>query len=158
MEQVSQDDDVRRFIERFALLLTEAGMPRMPSRVFACVLAEDSGQLTAGELAERLGVSPAGISGAVRYLIQVGILERHREPGERRDRYRLHDDLWYEVYAYREGMLRRWEGALAEGVELLGPDRPAGRRVDETREFFAFLREELPAMMERWRATRPQPR
>jgi DNA-binding transcriptional regulator GbsR (MarR family) len=147
-------EDVRRFVERFGLLLTEAGMPRMPARVFACVLADDDGRLTAGELAERLDVSPAAISGAVRYLMQVGMLDRRREPGERRDHYVLRDDLWYEVYAYRGEMLRRWEQAMVEGAELLGTDRPAGRRIEETREFFAFLREELPAMMERWRARR----
>jgi hypothetical protein len=27
--------------------------------------------------------------------------------------------------------------------------------LEETREFFAFLREELPALMERWRARQP---
>ena len=52
-------------------------------------------------------------------------------------------------------MLRRWEQAMAEGAEALGPESPAGRRLEETREFFAFLREELPAMMERWRARQP---
>jgi DNA-binding transcriptional regulator GbsR (MarR family) len=140
-----------RFVERFALLLTEAGMPRMPARVFACILAEDEGRLTAGALAERLDVSPAAVSGAVRYLTQAGMIERGREPGERRDDYRLHDDVWYEIYASRGEMLRRWEQAMAQGVELLGTDRPAGRRLEETREVLAFLQEELPAMMARWR-------
>ena len=46
------------FVERFALLLDEAGMPRMPARAFAAILAEDAGRLTARELAERLAVSP----------------------------------------------------------------------------------------------------
>jgi DNA-binding transcriptional regulator GbsR (MarR family) len=73
-------------------------------------------------------VSPAAVSGAVRYLIQVGMVVRGREPGARRDDYRLHDDVWYEIYAYRGEMLRRWEQAMAQGVELLGTDRPAGRR------------------------------
>jgi DNA-binding transcriptional regulator GbsR (MarR family) len=145
------DDAVRRFVERFALLLAEAGMARMPARAFACILAEDSGQLTAAELAERLEVSPAAISGAVRYLTQVGMVVREREPGARRDHYRLHRDVWSEMYIERAAALRRWEDAMAEGVQLLGTDRPAGRRVDETREFFAFLRKELPAVMERWR-------
>ena len=31
------------FVEHFALLLDEAGMPRMPARAFAAVLAEDAG-------------------------------------------------------------------------------------------------------------------
>jgi DNA-binding transcriptional regulator GbsR (MarR family) len=147
----TDDEDVRRFIERFAVLLTDAGMARMPARAFACVLAEDSGQLTAAELAERLDVSPAAVSGAVRYLTQVSMLVRTREPGARRDSYRLHDDVWAEMYISRAALLRHWEDAMAEGAELLGTDRPAGRRIAETGEFFAFLREELPAVMERWR-------
>jgi DNA-binding transcriptional regulator GbsR (MarR family) len=151
---VHDEQSLARFVERFALLLTDAGMPRMPSRVFAAVLADDRGRMTAGELAERLGVSPAAISGAVRYLMQVGLLDRHREPGERRDHYELRDDFWYELYAHRGEMLRRWEEAMADGVALLGTERPAGRRLNESREFFAFLREELPALMERWRARR----
>ena len=92
------------------------------------------------------------MSGAVRYLTQAGMVSRGREPGARRDDYRLHDDVWYELYAYRGEMLRRWEQAMDEGAEALGRDTPAGQRLEETREFFAFLREELPALMERWRA------
>jgi DNA-binding transcriptional regulator GbsR (MarR family) len=155
MKGMNDDQALARFVERFALLLTDAGMPRMPSRVFARVLADDEGRMTAGELAERLGVSPAAISGAVRYLTQVGLLDRHREPGERRDHYQLRDDLWYELYAYRGEMLRRWEEAMQDGIAALGTGSPAGRRLEETREFFAFLRAELPALMERWRARRP---
>lgn len=144
------DADRARFVERFGVLLTEAGMPRMPARVFACILADDAGRLTAAELAERLAISPAAVSGAVRYLVQVGMVARGREPGARRDDYRLPDHLWYEVYAYRSDMLRRWEQAMADGAALLG-HTPAGRRIEETREFFAFLREELPALMDTWR-------
>ena len=142
------------FVERFALLLTEAGMARTPARVFACVLAEDSGRLTAGELAGRLSVSPAAISGAVRYLTQAGVLVRAREPGERRDHYAVHEHVWPEMFTTRMAMVRRWEEAMAEAVELLGTDRPAGRRLAETREFFAFMQAELPEMLRRWEERR----
>ena len=148
------DDVVRRFVERFAVLLSDSGMARMPARVFACVLAADAGQLTAAEPAERLEVSPAAISGAVRYLLQAGMIERTREPGARRDHYRLHDDVWGEMYLSRSALLRRWEDLMAEAVAAIGTDRPAGRRLEETRDFFAFLREELPAVMQRWKERR----
>ena len=140
----------RRFVERFGLLLAEAGMARMPARVFACVLAEDSGRLTAAELAERLHVSPAAISGAVRYLTQAAMLVRGREPGERRDHYALHGDVWVEMYTNRMALVRQWERALAEGVAAIGTDRPAGRRLEETREFFAFMQADYPDMLRRW--------
>ena len=143
------------FVEHFALLLDEAGMPRMPARAFAAILADDAGRLTARELAERLSVSPAAVSGAVRYLAQAGMVSRGREPGARVDDYRIHDDVWYETYAHRGEMLARWEHAMDEGAAALGRDTPAGRRLEETREFFAFLREELPALMARWRERQP---
>ncbi|MQA27430.1 MAG: MarR family transcriptional regulator, partial [Micromonosporaceae bacterium] len=39
-------------------VLADAGMARMPARVFVALLAADTGRLTASELAERLQVSP----------------------------------------------------------------------------------------------------
>ena len=145
------DDALLRFIERFALMLTEAGWPRMPARVFACLLCEDSGWLTAGGLASRLRVSPAAISGAVRYLIQIGLVSREREPGARTDHYRIDDDAWYEAIMRRNDALARWDEALADGVKMLGAGAAAGRRLEESREFFAFLHDEMAQMMERWR-------
>ena len=148
-----RDGDLR-FVEDFAFLLTESGVPRMPARVFACVLADDAGALTAAELAERLQVSPAAISGAVRWLMQMHLLTRGREPGARRDVYRIRDDQWYEATVFKTAALRRFEDVLAEGVEQLGADGPAAQRLSETQAFFAFFRAELPALLERWRASR----
>jgi DNA-binding transcriptional regulator GbsR (MarR family) len=142
---------VSGFIERFAVALAEAGFPRMPARVFAGLLATDSGRLTAPQLAELLQVSPAAISGAVRYLAQVNLASREREPGSRRDYYRVHDDVWYEAIAHRDQVLARWERSLREGIDVLGRDSAAGARMAETLAFFEFLQRELPALLKRWR-------
>ncbi|HEY6279929.1 MAG TPA: MarR family transcriptional regulator [Streptosporangiaceae bacterium] len=145
---------VRAFIERFAAVLVQAGMPPMPSRVFAAVLVTDSGRLTAAELAQLLEASPAAISGAVRYLAQLAMLGREREPGSRRDVYLLLDDLWYEIAIRRDQVLSHWVSAAREGVKLLGPESPAGRRLADSQDFFEFLQQEMPALLERWRAYR----
>ena len=142
------------FVERFASVLVDGGVPRMPARVFAVLLATDSGRMTAAELAELLQVSPAAVSGAVRYLSQVSLISREREPGTRRDVYRVQYDLWYEAIIRREALLERWQHALAEGVEAVGPDTPAGRRLAESVDFFAFLQTEMPALLTRWREQR----
>ena len=147
-------DAAARFIERFASVLVESGVPRMPARVFAALLTIDSGRLTASELAELLQISPAAVSGAVRYLTQVSLISREREPGSRRDVYRLHDDEWYEAIVRREPLLQRWERAVLEGVDAVGADTPAGRRLRDTAGFFEFLQAEMPAMLERWRVQR----
>jgi DNA-binding transcriptional regulator GbsR (MarR family) len=143
---------VARFIERFASVMVEGGVPRMPARVFAALLTRDDGRLTSAELAALLRVSPAAVSGAVRYLEQVSLVGREREPGSRRDRYVIQHDLWYEAVLAREPLLARWERALGEGVEALGADTPAGERLEGSVAFFEFLQEEMPALLARWRA------
>jgi predicted transcriptional regulator len=150
----TRDDKVQRFVERFAATLEQAGFPRMPARVFVALLATDSGALTAAELAERTHASPAAISGAVRYLAQLNLIAREREPGSRRDRYRVYDDAWYEAVVRRERLLSLWEDSAREGVEALGPKSAAGARMAETAAFFEFLRREMPAVLERWREER----
>jgi DNA-binding transcriptional regulator GbsR (MarR family) len=149
-----EDEAVRRFIERFALNLTEAGMARMPARVFATVLVAEDGRRTAAELAGQLGVSPAAISGAVRYLTQLRLVSRGREPGERVDHYRVSSGTWYEAIARRDEMVARWLVDLEDGVKAVGPDTAAGARLEETRQFFAYLLDEVPRMLDRWRARR----
>ncbi|MFE5191389.1 GbsR/MarR family transcriptional regulator [Streptomyces sp. NPDC056628] len=145
---------VSDFVEAFAAQLVEAGMQRMAARVFAALLASDSGALTSAELGERLQVSPAAISAAVRYLSQVHMVSREREPGSRRERYRVHSDQWYEALTDRDAVLRRWERTLREGVDSLGASTPGGRRLAETLAFFEYLEGELAAVMERWREHR----
>ncbi|MGP4048622.1 GbsR/MarR family transcriptional regulator [Streptomyces sp. 2A115] len=145
---------VSKFVESFAAHLVEAGMTRMPARVFAALLSSDSGALTSAEVGEQLQVSPAAVSGAVRYLAQQHMVSREREPGSRRERYRVHGNQWYEALTNRDAVLKRWEYALREGVEALGRETPAGRRLAETLAFFEFLDDELVKLMERWRAHR----
>jgi DNA-binding transcriptional regulator GbsR (MarR family) len=148
------EEAVRRFIERFALNLVEAGMARMPARVFAGVLVAEDGRQTAAELAELLQVSPAAISGAIRYLTQLRLVSREREPGERVDHYRISSDTWYEAVTRRDQMIARWEQDLQEGIKAVGPDTPAGVHLEETRAFFEFLRDEIPQMLAKWRERR----
>ncbi|MFE0444093.1 GbsR/MarR family transcriptional regulator [Streptomyces sp. PDY-4] len=147
---------VSRFVEHFAAQLVEAGLPRMPARVFAALLASDTGVLTSAELGERLQISPAAVSGAVRYLAQQHMVSREREPGSRRERYRVHGDQWYEALTNREAVIKRWEDALREGVTSLGAATPAGRRLAETLAFFEFVEKEIDSMMDRWRAHREE--
>ncbi|KOV60287.1 GbsR/MarR family transcriptional regulator [Streptomyces sp. MMG1121] len=149
-------ESVSRFVEHFAAQLVEAGMPRMPSRVFGALLASDAGTLTSAELGEQLKISPAAVSGAVRYLAQVHLVSREREPGSRRERYRVHSDQWYEALTNREAIIKRWEEALREGVASLGADTPAGRRLGETLDFFEFVEKEVVEVMERWRVYRDE--
>ncbi|MEU3061914.1 MarR family transcriptional regulator [Streptomyces subrutilus] len=149
---VRDEEAVSRFVERFAAQLNEAGMQRMAARVFAQLLASDGGAMTSAELGEALRISPAAVSGAVAYLTQVNMVSREREPGSRRDRYVLHNELWYETFTRRDQILTLWEKTLRDGAAGVGAATPAGARIAETAAFFAFMQSELVGMMDRWRA------
>jgi DNA-binding transcriptional regulator GbsR (MarR family) len=148
------DEAVRRFIERFASLLVEAGVPRMPARIFVALLAADSSRLTAADLADLLQASPAAVSGGVRYLIQVGLVSREGEPGSRRHHYRVPDDVWNELLLHRDRLLQRWADVLREGIKILGAGTPAGARMAESALYFDFVNAELPRLLARWREYR----
>jgi predicted transcriptional regulator len=156
-ERADRDDRaVLSFVERYASVLVDFGFPRMPARAFVALLSTDSGRLSAAELAGVLHVSPAAISGAMRWLIQLNLASREREPGSRQHVYRVHDDVWYEASMRRDQMLTRWDTTLREGIEILGPDTPAGRRMAESMAYVEFLQEELPALLSSWRKRRDE--
>lgn len=141
---------VRQFVERFAAALTEAGFKRMDARVYAALHATDSGRLTAAEIADILQVSPAAVSGAVRYLAQLNLIRREREPGSRRDVYVVENDSWYEAIVRRDEVILRWQARAREGIEILGPDTPAGRRMADSLFFFEFIYDELQELVGKW--------
>jgi predicted transcriptional regulator len=150
-------EEVLRFVERFAIVLASAGMARMPARVFAYALIDDADRYTATDLAQALRVSPAAISISVRDLVNAGLLGKQREPGDRTDTYVLYDeDIWSGIYLKREGLLEQFERVAAEGIELVGRGRPGGRRLAETAAYFAFMRKEMPELVERWRKHRQE--
>jgi predicted transcriptional regulator len=152
---VSDHEELLRYVERLALVLANSGIPRMPARVFAYVLAEDAEKYTAADLSSGLRISAAAVSGAVRYLVQAGLLAREREPGMRSDHYRIFDsDVWGMIATQQMPLIQTYEEAAAEGVRLLKPGSAGARRMLETQAFCAFLRDEYPKLVERWRKRR----
>lgn len=143
-----------QFVERFADVLVASGVPRMPSRVLAQLTATDEGRLTAGELSASLHASPAAISGAVRYLEQVGLVRRTRTRGSRRDHVVLANDRWYDSVVGRMDLVALWASVLRQGADAVGPETPAGRRLLDSSEFFEFLCSEVPKVTDRWLRSR----
>jgi DNA-binding transcriptional regulator GbsR (MarR family) len=149
------DDAVFSYVERFSSVLVAAGIPPMPARVFVALLVTDSGRLTAADLAGRLRISPAAVSGAVRYLIQLGLVHKERVPGSRRDYYRMPDSVWHDMLRLRDQVMARWTALAREGIDLLGPDTPAAARLAEHAAFLEFVSREVPEVLKRWDEIRP---
>jgi DNA-binding transcriptional ArsR family regulator len=161
MAQSAQRDEqeVRRFVEHMARMFADWGFPRMAARVIMAMTSADDDAMTAGELAERLGVSPAAISGALRYLIHLGMVVREPIPGSRRDRYRLVDDSWYQVTVTEMTLFKAIVDLAEQGVAAAGGrSSPGGARLAEMRDYFLFVQREMPILLDKWRATKDRRR
>ena len=143
--------DLSFFIEQTAGLLAAAGFPKMPARVLIALMASEEGGLTAQELGQQLGVSAAGVSGAVRYLQAVGMVRRVSQAGSRRDRYELPDDAWYTASVKKDALYANLSALADRGVAIVGdPGSAASRRIAEMGDFFRFLGRRLPQVLEEW--------
>jgi DNA-binding transcriptional regulator GbsR (MarR family) len=133
----------RDFVEQFATLLAETGLPRMAARVFVCLLTADSGSLTAAELVDRLRVSPASVSKSIGYLEAMELVVREMERGARRERYVIVDDVWLRAWRADTGAHAKVARAAQRGTDILGADTPAGSRLDRMGRFFGWLSEQM---------------
>ncbi len=145
-----------KFVERMGGALTDAGLPRLPSRVFAALVVDDDGRMTAAELAETLEVSPAAVSGAVNFLGQIGFLHRERERGSRKDVYVVDDDAWLGAMMRKDQTYAPMTTALAGALDGLGPAAPAAHRLWLMREFLVFVDQEMDGLAQRWIARRSE--
>jgi DNA-binding transcriptional regulator GbsR (MarR family) len=113
-------------------------------------MATEDGRLTSSELATLLDISPAGVSGAVRYLTQVRMIRRERERGSRRDVYVVMDDAWHDMLMQHDQLYAPILAALVEARTALGLDTRAGQRMQLSVEFIEFVTRELDGITQRW--------
>jgi DNA-binding transcriptional regulator GbsR (MarR family) len=143
-------------LDRLAEHATDAfaaqGFPRTPAAVLMALMASDDGALEAGELAERLGISPAAVSGAVRYLVQVRFVRVGVVRGTRRHRYSLADESWYTGSLHQTDRYAQLAALVESG--LPADDPPGAARFAEMAAFFRFLERRMPDLFDEWRASR----
>lgn len=149
------EQGVTDFVEQTAAAMAAAGFPRMSARVLIALVAAETSGLTAKELGEQLGASPAAISGAVRYLRVLRMVHRVSQPGSRRDRYELPEHAWYTASVSKNPFYDQMEVLSARAVAAIDdPDSLASRRIEEMRDFFVFMQGRLPGLLEEWQASR----
>jgi hypothetical protein len=153
---VLPDKDTREFSDELAALLDAAGFPLMPARTLMALLTSPTGELTADQISEVLDVSPAAVSGAIRYLQSVQVLRVGSLPGTRRRKYALASN-WYTATLTRLSLYDEFSGLAQHRPPSIGPGTLAGRRVQEMAEFYAFLNRKFPELLSEWDQLRRQP-
>lgn len=151
------DENLDRAVERFGQALEQAGLPRMPARLFAYALAEDRTSYTARDLAEGLQISAGAVSGATRYLVDTQMLAKGRQPGGRGHTFEVNDhDFWARILRARLPMMDGMIAAVRDAAALLDEGSPGQVRLQETVDFFEFYRQDLNGILDRWETFRAE--
>ena len=105
--------------ERLALVLSGQGLQRMTARVLTALLFSEKSSVTMSELADELQASAGAISGALKNLTSVGLVERVPAPASRRDHFRLRPDAWATLYTGQNQTIAAFLQAAEGGMLTL---------------------------------------
>jgi DNA-binding transcriptional regulator GbsR (MarR family) len=123
----------------------------MAGRILGWLLICDPPRQSSADLGAALGASKGSISTATRLLESYGLARRVAVPGARGDFFEMTPDAFNRAHD-QIGKTRIFRRLMELGLAILGDqDSPRAERLRETRDLYAFLEREIPALMERFR-------
>lgn len=149
-------NEEKSFVEEVGLVFDQTGVPRMAGRIFGWLLISDPPYQSPSELAEVLMASKGSISTAVRFLVQLGLVERFVIPGERHDHFRLRPDALQRMVRHGlEDEIKLFRQLAEQGLKLMKGEGSVRRQwLEEMHARYTFLEREFPALLDRWERKR----
>lgn len=145
---------VEDFTEEAGLFYERLGLSRTAGRVVGHLLVSEDGSADAPDLCEHLCVAKSSMSVALRQLEQAGMVERFRRRGERRDRYRLVEDVFGRAFRAKMAEFDAFQEFAAHGLAAVGDDPHRRKRLENMRDMYAFMAERFPVLLDEWEASR----
>ena len=146
--------DEIQFIEEMGTLFERSGSPRMAGRVWGYLLIVDAEQASASDLADALETAPSSISAATRFLRSLGMIDRIRLPGERRDYFTIHHGAILDLLRLRLESITTIRTLAARALDRFGDRDIARPHLEELHEVYSWFASELPNLVDRFLAER----
>lgn len=155
MVDFAQHVRLHHFVEEMGLLIEQSGGARMMGRMIGYLLICDPPEQSASDLAEALHASAGSVSQTTRQLLAAGMVERVARPGDRKIYVRFRDGAYVDMMRGKAGILSVFREVCDAGLRVLEDAPPAQRaRLQDFRDFYAFMESEIPGLIARWHAHR----
>ena len=146
--------DERRYAEEVGVALAQMGTTPAFGKLLGWLLICDPPQQTSTQMSEALELSKASVSTGMRLLEKSGLVRRVPSGG-RGHAYEMHRDAFVRAIDPTAKM-RVFIDLMSRGIDLVGDeDAPRARRLRHTRDFYTFMAERTPALMDEFRKTYP---
>lgn len=144
-------DQERAFVEEMGQALASYGMTPMAGRMWGYLLICDPPEQTAGDLADALQASRGAISGTARILASAGMIRRTRRGGDRREFFSAPPEALDQFLTNAGRIYQQFRGMAERGLAAIEDRPPAARaRLEEFRDLFAFMEQEVPGVVDRF--------
>jgi DNA-binding MarR family transcriptional regulator len=143
-------DAAGEFVEDAGLYFERLGLSRTAGRVIGWLLISPHAAADAPELCAELALAKSSMSVALRQLERVGLVERYRPPRERRDRYRLTEDVFARAFRIRMGELDAFHKLVDRGLRVVGDNPQPRARLQLMADMYGFMAREFPKLLDRW--------
>jgi DNA-binding transcriptional regulator GbsR (MarR family) len=139
-----------RFIASWGRMGSVWGISRTMAEVHALLYITGAPMCT-DEIMERLGVSRGNVSMSVRSLLEWGVIEKVRHPGDRKEYFQAEQDVWSMLRAIARERIKREVDPLLDALDEIGelaPEvegqsqeeiRSLHKRLDEIRDGFGLI-------------------
>jgi DNA-binding transcriptional regulator GbsR (MarR family) len=142
----------KEFVEKVSLVIEEIGQPRISGQIMGWLMVCDPPKQSFSDLVEELGVSKASISNMTRMLLQAGLIEKVRIPGEREIYFQIKEGAWVGVMEKHLESINSLQRISKEGLELLEEDPDTDKsRLEEMNKFYQFAEKNMPQLIEQYK-------
>lgn len=144
-------ENQQKFIEESGMYFEGIGLTRMAGRIIGWLLISVPVEQTMPQIVKALQASKSSISTALFMLTQFYLVERISKPGERKDYFRVADDMWYRSFKARMSQNTEVRQLAEHGLDLIGDVLPEYRkRLELMRDMYSFMEREFPKLLEKW--------
>lgn len=150
------DDEIykkkKQFVEEISLLIEETGKPRISGQIMGWLMVCDPPEQSFSDLVEHLGVSKGSVSNMTRMLLQTGLIEKVRLPGERQLYFRVKESAWVNMLEKKIESIHALTALSDRGLNILEEEPNTDKsRLKEMKRFHEFAMENIPKLIEKYK-------
>ena len=145
----------QEFIENAAMYFDRLGMSRTAGRVMGWLPTSPEGDADAPRLCAEIAVAKNSMSGALRQLDRNGLIDRYRPARQRRDHYRLAEDVFARAFRAKMAGFDEFRALAAQGLLAVGDDPVSRRRLQRMADMYEFMARGFPKLLDRWEREYP---
>lgn len=149
------DANKQAYIEKVGKMCEELGLTHIGGKLLGYLLVCGKEGVFFQEFVEQLGVSKASVSTNLNVLISIRFVAKVKLKTERRSRYQISTIDMLAIMQERTQLLEHYADIMDEGLALLADERSAATDfMRETRDFYRWMKDRIPHLLEAYRKTR----